>query len=473
MLIQRHTTSIRPLTTAHLAQTMTLLGLSFAELQQKIESELAANPALELVEERRCPTCHRPLGASRYCPACANAAISTPDQPLIFVSSQDSFHTPGSGFASDPDLPDDNLSPARVNLAEYVLRQIAPELEPEDRPLAVHILTSLDDDGLLRLPLIEIARYHHRTITETQQVVQIIQRADPPGVGSATPQEALLAQLEMIGESQLPPPFTAEAIHTGLEYLNPARAIDLARLLGINPKQARTIIQYISRNLNPYPARAYWGEGSRTITVSGAQPAYYHPDIIISLMNTGSEPALMVEIGLPIHGTLRVNPLFRQALQHAPLEKAALWQQDLESASLLVKCLQQRTTAIVRLMQQIAVIQRPFILHGDAHLVPLTRAQLARILKVHESTISRTVSAKTVQLPNRRIVPLAIFFDRSLHIRTVLKEIVQQETKPLDDAELMSQLKDRGYSLARRTVAKYRSMEGILPVYLRKPVEPA
>jgi RNA polymerase sigma-54 factor len=177
----------------------------------------------------------------------------------------------------------------------------------------------------------------------------------------------------------------------------------------------------------------------------------------------------VVEVALPLGGLLRVNPLFREALQQAPPEKVEGWQADLEQATLLVKCIQQRNHTIVRLMQRLAILQRGFILHGEAHLQPLTRATLAVELEVHESTISRAVSAKSVQLPNGHIIPLAQFFDRSLHIRTALKIIVAQETRPLSDMQIGALLAGQGYPVARRTVAKYRAMEGILPAHLRRP----
>jgi RNA polymerase sigma-54 factor len=118
-------------------------------------------------------------------------------------------------------------------------------------------------------------------------------------------------------------------------------------------------------------------------------------------------------------------------------------------------------------MQRLAVIQRDFILRGDSFLRPITRASLSKELDVHESTISRAVSGKTVQLPNSKIVPIAIFFDRSLHIRTALKEIIDEEKHPLNDSDIVTLLSKRGFKVARRTVAKYRSMEGILPAHLR------
>jgi RNA polymerase sigma-54 factor len=120
-----------------------------------------------------------------------------------------------------------------------------------------------------------------------------------------------------------------------------------------------------------------------------------------------------------------------------------------------------------RLMQRLVVLQRDYLIEGEKSMAPITRAQISRELEVHESTISRAVSGKAVQLPNRKIVPMSSFFDRSLSARTVLRDIIANETRPMSDTELMKKLKNEGFQVARRTVAKYRAMEGILPAHLR------
>ena len=91
----------------------------------------------------------------------------------------------------------------------------------------------------------------------------------------------------------------------------------------------------------------------------------------------------------------------------------------------------------------------------------------------YESTISRAVANKAVQLPNGRIVPLSTFFDRSLNVRSVLRELVEAESRALSDTELAHLLEHRGFTVARRTVAKYRAMEGILPAHLRQTAQGA
>ncbi|MCK5428369.1 MAG: hypothetical protein KAI94_02800, partial [Anaerolineales bacterium] len=454
MIIQSQRTAIRPLTTAHLAQTMTLMSLTADELRQKIEGELASNPALEVVEEHRCPNCHRTLSEGGPCPVCSRPQGLSLEEPVVFVSPREDFYTSKSKSISD-ELPDEEITAEVEDLPTFVMRQIAPELDPDDRLLAAHILTSLDEDGLLRLPLVEIARYHHVPISRIENVLALIQRAEPVGVGSSSPQDALLVQLKVLSETRPTPPLASKAIQEGMDLLSRHQYGELGRLLDVSINQAKKIAYFISENLNPYPARAHWGDIHQS-----AEPihdVYHLPDIIISFLNNSPEPTLVVEIVAPLAGKLRVNPMFRSALPEAPADKSEQWKDDIERASLLIKCIQQRNHTIVRLMQRLAVIQREFILHGDACLAPITRASLAKVLDVHESTISRAVSGKALQLPSGRIIPLAKLFDRSLHIRTVLRQIIDQENKPLTDTQLAKRLKEKGFPVARRTVAKYRS----------------
>ncbi len=470
MLLQSQRPMLRPQTTAHLAQTMALLELTTSELRQKVEAELARNPALELIEELRCPTCHKVLRGNQPCPTCANALEGSPDQPIVYLSChEDFFNKPSTGAFPD-DQPDDNLAPNREELPAYILRQIGPELAVDDRSIAVHILTSLDEDGLLTIKPIEIAMYHHVPPSRVEKVISIIQHTDPLGVGSSSPKDALLIQLESLRESRPVPPLAEKAIQAGIELLSPHHLPELAKYLNVSVSAAREIVRFISDNLNPFPARAHWGELPSSDASQSQHNTYHFPDIIISRISDDVNSGLVVEIAMPFYGTLRVNPLFREALQQAPAEKATLWQADLEQATLLVKCLQQRNHTIVRLMQRLVVVQRDFILNGDAYLKPITRAEMAEELEVHESTMSRAVSDKAVQLPNRRIVPLAMFFDRSLHVRTALKQIIDRESDSLSDSQIAVLLSDMGFPVARRTVAKYRSIEGILPAHLRNHV---
>ena len=459
----RQSTQLRPLTTAHLAQTMALIELSAVELEQKIQAELAKNPALEVKDARRCPICERQYADKGPCPRCHPAKTQQLDQPIVFVSPRYDFvHT-----RSDEEtvLERDGLM-AKEDLPTYVLKQIAPELPNEDRQIAAFILSNLDEDGLLEAPIIEVARYYHVPLSRVGEVINLIQHADPIGVGSPSPQDALLVQLDVLAEHQSVPLHAPIAIQEGMDLLSRHQYAELARQIDIQVHQVEEIARFISDNLNPFPGRAYWGD-IRT-GQSDTPPVFTQPDAIITRVDDSPEAPLVVEVFSPYAGILRVNPLFRQAINQVAEDNTEQWKSDLGRAELLVKCLQQRTTTIVRLMGRLAVIQREFILYGDEHLHPQTRVSLAKKLQVHESTISRAVSNKSVQIPNGHIIPLSKFFDRSLQVRTALKQIIEDEKSPLSDSTISELLDEQGYSVARRTVAKYRAMEGILPSHLRR-----
>ncbi len=462
-MFQSHYQVLRPLTTAHLAQTMTLLSLTADELRQNIESELAANPALEMVEERRCPTCHRILPDHGTCPVCSRPQTNSPDDPVVFVCPSGDFYY-GGWFAVD-EIPEEQFSPITEDLPTYVLSQIATELAQADRRMAAYLLTHLDEDGLLTTTLEEVARYYHIPVSKVAAVQHIIQRAEPIGVGSITTQEALLVQLDVLSETRPIPELARSIIRDGMELMTHRQYAELARLLQVSLHQIHTAVKFISENLNPFPARTHWGD-VRQPTPQASQ-VYHRPDILINYLNDDPKNPLVVEIILPYNGTLRVNPLFRQAIQQSSMDKREDWKNDLERASLYVKCLQQRNHTMQRLMVRIVSFQKEFILHGEKYMKPITRALISQELQVHESTISRAVASKTVQLPNRRIIPLSEFFDRSLNVRYILREMITRETHPLSDSELVNLLSEKGFSVARRTVAKYRSMEGILPAHLR------
>ena len=471
-MFQLQNQELRPQVTAHLAQTMSLLEMTSEEIRQKIQTELSNNPALEIVEERRCPNCGRTLNGPGPCPVCSQPYDLYLDDPIVFISSQEDFPTMSGDRrtrGSTSDFPQDNFVPQVDDLPTYVLRQISPELKEDQRLIAAHILNNLDEDGLLGIPLSEISQFYHVPRRKVASVAEIIQHAEPIGVGASSPKEALLIQLELLKELSDIPPLTEKAITEGMKELSTHSYRKLAKLLNTNREAAEKIGSFIKANLNPYPARAFWGDVRQH---SEAPPqAYHRPDIILREQENSPQRRMIVEIISPYRGTLRVNPLFKQAQKQAPQDKNKAWSQDLESASLLIKCLQQRNHTMEQLMTRLVKLQRDFILSGDpAQLQPQTQAEMAEQLDVHESTISRAVSDKSVQLPNKKIIPLQKFFDRSLPVRTMLCRLVEKEEKPLTDSELAEELSTLGYNIARRTVAKYRSMEGILSSRMRSKV---
>jgi RNA polymerase sigma-54 factor len=459
-----HAQTQRPTTTAHLAQTMSLLSLTLDELNQQVEKELASNPALELIEERRCPMCHRLLPEHGKCPVCSQPKDLTTEEPVVFISPREDLFS--REYNPDAESMDEPNSVEVEELPAYVLRQIASDLAPENRQIAAYMLTHLNEDGLLDCNLVEVAAYFHVLISKIQEIQALIQHADPIGVGSINSSEALLVQLEVLEETNPIPEIAKILVKEHLEQLSRHQFAEIAKKVNVSVKEIERVNHFIGENLNPFPGRSHWGDSR--LPDKGDLDVYRHPDIIISTLERENHQVLSIELLMPTCGTLRVNPVYREAIHETKDETKVEMKNDLEKASLFVKCIQQRNNTMRQLMSKIASMQKDFILHGERQLKPVTRAKFAREMGVHESTISRAVANKSVQLPNRRIIPLSMFFDRSLNVRTVLKDIIDNEKHALSDFELVDLLKSQGFAVARRTVAKYRSMEGILPAHLRQ-----
>jgi RNA polymerase sigma-54 factor len=456
-----------PMTSAHIAQTMTLLYMTSTELLQTIDVELSKNPALELVNERRCPMCGRKLPPQGPCPICSQPKTLNSDETIVFVSPRDDFYNyTGSGKSYSDDMPEDPYSSIPLNLPTYVLRQVAPELEKDEREIAAMILTNLDDDGFLAIEVREICRFQHTTPSKVEAVLKKIKRCDPLGVSARNIKEALLAQVEFLSESSNIPEYVRRAISEEFELLQKRQYSELAKKLGTSVQKIKLVSHYISENLNPFPARANWGTFRQPN--DNTPDVFHQPDILIYYLDNKPGNPLIIEIITPSRGTLRLNPLFKKALKEQSEEKQEEWKKDLDKASLLIKCIQQRNNTMRQLMEKIVEVQKSFIIHGDVHLEPLTRAEVAENLDVHESTISRAVANKTVQLPNRKIIPMSTFFDRSLSVRAIMRNIIENENHAMNDTEIRKSLEKQGIQVARRTVAKYRAMEGILPAHLRR-----
>jgi RNA polymerase sigma-54 factor len=460
-MLQLQDQSLRPVTTAHLAQTMSLLVLSNMELRDKVLAELNRNPALELVEDRICPSCQKRLIHAGPCPKCSQP--KNDDSPIVFVSPRESIRPMPRRVVDDE--PADHEPAAPEDLAIHVLQQISSDLKEDDRKLALYIIASLDEDGFLQDPPVVMARATRASITQIERVTQLISHADPPGLATQGPREALLAQLDLFADDDPRIELARFMISQTFKELGRRDYVSIAEQAETSASQVRKAVSFISENLNPYPARAFWSSGRGP--QNGDPNVYHSPDIQISHQANNKDGPLVVEIFSAISGWLRVNQAFRKALSRSIGEKSDEWSEHLEKASLFVKCIQQRNNTMRRLMEILVCTQGEFILKGDRHLIPITRATIAKEIGVHESTISRAVAHKSVALPDGRIIPLSRFFDRSLSVRDRIKEIVEKEKVPLTDDQIVIELEKDGVKIARRTVAKYRSMDGILPARLR------
>ena len=466
-MYQRQFQKIQPQTTAHLAQTMTLLNMNLGELNQEINRALNENPALVVKEERRCPTCNFLLHEGQICPICTRPRPFAENESIVFISPRGEF-VPKNSTGEDENFTDENMGSEEVSLQEYVLRQIVSDLKEKERIIAAYILNQIDEDGFFKEDISDVASYYHVPVSSIEAIKRIIQKADPIGIASASPEEAIKVQLEELRENGDIPETYLEIADRYLHQLLKKQYKEISQELGISIQEVTRAADYFGKNLNPYPTRAHWGTFRQP--AAEENKVFSNPDVIISHLNNDPAQPLLVEVIIPYISFLDINPLYTQAIKEANEEARNELRSDFEKANLFIKCLQQRTNTMQRLLERISTLQKEFILKGEKYILPLTRAKIAIELKVHESTISRAVSSKSVQLPDGRIIPMSLFFDRSLGIRAELKEIIAEEKKddPLSDSEIVKILSDKGFELARRTVAKYRLMEGILPAHQRR-----
>jgi len=466
-MYQRQFHKIQPQTTAHLAQTMTLLNMNLGELNQEINRALNENPALVVKEERHCPSCNHILHEGQICTFCTRPRSSSATESIVFISARGEF-VPKNNVGEDEIFTDEVLGSEEIRLEEYVLKQIVSDLKKEERIIAAYILNQLDEDGFFKEDINDVASYYHVPVSTVENIKKVIQKADPIGIASASPEEAINVQLGELNEICEVPETYLTIAEKYLYQLLKKQYKEISQELDISIHEVINAADYFSKNLNPYPSRAHWGTFRQP--AAEENQVYSNPDVIISHINNDPAQPLLVEVIIPYISFLDINPLYTQAIKEASEETRNELRTDYEKANLFIKCLQQRNNTMQRLLERISTLQKEYILKGEKYMHPLTRAQIAQELKVHESTISRAVSSKSVQLPDGRIIPMSLFFDRSLGIRTELKVIISKEKKddPLSDSEITKILSKIGFDIARRTVAKYRLMEGILPAHQRR-----
>ncbi len=461
----------RQAATTHLVLTTNLLGLNVAELETRVTLELAENPALELETELRCPRCGRPLENGATCPDCLKREAADGHTMIIEVPRPLHSH-------SIPDEPDEDwtASLARsVPLRDYLWEQLAPSLETEaEHVIGAYLIERLDEHGYLEESPKDVALYLHCPIEAVESVLERLWQVEPVGVGARDARQCLEIQLRHLAESGEGHPLALDLVRLAWDRLIAGDMKGAAARLGVQVGDVIEATEFIADNLYPYPAAVYH-DGYRHPT--GPVERFAEPDVIIKLRDDGNGvKRLVVEMVTFSPYQLRIDDLYRQeadlarARAESEGESPPQWAEMVGRASFFIKCLYQRNQTLRVMMKQLVGVQRDFILKGDRYLKPMTRAELAKMVGVHESTISRAVAGKTVALPDGRIVPLAMFFDRSLSVRDRIRDIIEHEERPLTDGEIAVMLKAEGIKVARRTVAKYRNALGIPPASLRRRI---
>ena len=389
-----------------------MLMLPCAALRDVVEDELSANAELERLEPGECPICRGSWTAR--CPLCAvPARTRTADDP------------PRSS-----DVPDTDSD------VQALRRLVHAEIPAADGALADYLIDSLDHHGLFDQSPAEMAADLAMPEDRVAGVVAAIRRCGPPGLGATGVAECLLLQLDAL---HLPDDALARAVIADhLAALGRGHFAAIAETLGTTREAVRAVLDLIRRRLRPYPA--FDGAG-RT------GPAYVVPDVVIQPDGDGFRVEL-VEVSVT---RLRARP-------GGPGSGAA---------RMFLAQLRDRWTTLRRVTEHVVDRQRAFLARGAAHLVPLTRAEVATALGLHESTVSRAVADKYVLMPDGTTTPLAAFFSGSGGADETLRRILHATHGRLSDQQLADRLRDAGYPMSRRTVAKHRARLGFAAAVLR------
>jgi RNA polymerase sigma-54 factor len=439
-----------------------ILEMSSLELMDRIEQELAANPALEMAWESVCPVCRCALRGG----VCLNCGHGRSERQQAEALAQ---------YLSEPPLPRPRVETTEeevedpylraempFTLAEHLRMQARSLLPAHDYHIADYLIANIDDRGLLDCDLAEAARDLGVPGERVQAVLAAVQGFEPAGVGARSPQEALLIQLKQLQQENGHGNGCAERMLRDHWHNLAAHSYGkIARALGVARSEVEAAAEFIRANLDPYPGRqfrAFWQNQPKN---PNALP---RADVII----TRNVDEYVVEVVESSDFVLRASESYRELQRGFARQRRAWVQPDwqhaldcLRRADWFIQSLRMRRRTLQMVTEAIVAIQRPFLDTGqEDRLKPLTQAKLAQLVGKHESTISRALANKFVLLPPPadKIVGYDRFFTPSLSVKSVISQLVQRESpyRPLTDRQICQILETRGFTVARRTVAKYR-----------------
>ena len=444
--------------TPQLQQSIRLLQLSTVELNQEIERILMENPALEREDEHDAPV-KGPADAAPA-PSAEAPATEAPDWPSEIASNW-------RGPEDDEDGDRSHATPDTPTLRDHLRVQLSlTNLSERDRAFVEILIDALDEDGYLTQPLEEILALlppeAQADIEELQIALCHLQHFEPAGVGARSPSECLDLQLRILPDD----PARVLALTIVQRHLELLAQRDYTRLknaTGADDEALRTA-QRLIQALNPRPGASFAKLEARYVT----------PDVIVKKVRGVWRASLNAD-AMP---RLRINRLYAQLA--AAARSGAGISSQLQEARWLIKNVQQRFDTILRVSQAIVDRQRHFLEHGEVAMRPLVLREIAGVLGLHESTISRVTTQKFMATP-RGTFELKYFFGShvatdaggaasSTAIRALIKQLVAAEDAkaPLSDARISQILGEQGIVVARRTIAKYRESMQIPPVNQRK-----
>ena len=472
--------------TPQLQQAIRLLQLSTLDLQQEIQDALDSNMMLELSEDER----DSELGYtadeiltnasddSDLAPPTTEFENNIPDE-LPVDASWDSVY-PDSSNASGPSSGTDYQDmefqrSAAPSLRDHLLWQLEfLHLSERDRAISLAIIYTVNDEGYLGLSVEEIytglqGQIDNLSCNEIESGLVAIQNFDPPGVAARNLSDCLRIQIEQLPATT---PWRDEALRLvigGLDYLAANKATSLQRLLGVSKQQLSEVIALV-RSLNPTPSSC----------IVTPETEYVVPDVIVDKSNG----EWTVNLNSSLASKLRINSTYSNMITNnkSSREDRTCMRTHLQEARWFIKSLENRNETILKVALAIVERQQAFLEDGPKYMKPLVLRTIADEVGMHESTISRVTTNKYMDTPNG-IFEFKYFFSShvsmndgaecsSTAIKAFLRELIEKEdsAKPLSDSKLVELLKKRDIVVARRTIAKYREMMGVLPSGKRKRV---
>lgn len=464
--------------TPQLQQSIRLLQLSTLELNQELEQMLQDNPLLEREEEDDSsliaaePPAHTAEAETQSTdtpPAESTESADSETATTLDDSDWNDYSTAG-GDDDDTDSAQGSISGA--SLREHLLNQlIVSSLTLRDRLLVAALIDDLDEAGFLTQPLADITASLQTELEElepeeVETALKHLQNMDPTGVGARNLAECLTLQLRALPSDT---PLRTIAMQLTANHLDLLAARDVGKLkkiLGIDDPTLRAVRALIL-SLNPRPGARF----------SADETHYVIPDVYVRRIK-GMWIASLNADAMP---KLRVNRVYADILsRHRESGGSQQLASQLQEARWLIKNVQQRFDTILRVSQAIVDRQKSFLEHGEVAMRPLVLREIADVVELHESTISRVTTQKFMMTP-RGLYELKYFFGShvstdsggacsSTAIRALIKQLIAAENsrRPLSDGQLADELGRQGIVVARRTVAKYRESMQIPTANMRR-----
>lgn len=466
--------------TPQLQQAIKLLQLTRIELEQFVSNQLAENPTLEegqLESEEQLGKAERtaedvmasdlsevPSGLDKVEGDQAKEVDweSLARQKEINKQSNQQTATRKNGSDDAPNY--ENYLSKELSLSDHLNDQLSElDLTDAEKRIAEEIVGNINEKGYLDATLEGISSRLNVSFEEVDDMLDTIQRLDPPGIAARDLKECLMNQLRTHGMKN---GLVEKIVESEMKELETRNYNQIAKNLKITLDEVIQNVGLIAE-LDPIPARQY-GTGASQ---------YIVPDVYVFKLGDEWVTSLNEE-GLP---RLRVSDFYKEmAGTNLPEKDKEYVQERIKSASWLIKSIQQRQRTIFKVTESIAKRQVDFFEKGVKHLKPMVLKDVAADIEMHESTVSRITNGKYVHTP-RGIFELKYFFNSpvmrsdgsdmaSESVKSIIKDLVGQEDikKPFSDQKIVSLLEDKGVKLARRTVAKYREQLGILPSSKRK-----